>query len=465
MNRDAVGSEHGGPLSARTRELRTVLWDWYNSESGRLIEIRSTVHARVKSRWIHRNDDFFERVPAFEYSWSVQALAEASSSATWAPVQNVLDSRAETRGQVGSFIRMLNVGRAFRPIDVADRLLTPPVAWVGPKGEVEFGEPDREDFERKVEGFIAFLHSDIFSIATTMLINGVENVNESRLLDESLYLVTLTTDDIAEALELGVIPLLPPGLSDSHLANFGPQTALRRFTSIRKEFVAEGSGFAAPPVYSPVDDLAPFLQTLALVAPGAYSSTGYFTKALSAFSIYPTQFVPTRNDMATSLNPLFISEALWGNVRQTFSTIQGERFKRLKSASLVVRRFHQSTIRTNIDDRLLDLMIAAEGLFLQDSNSELSFKLSIRAAKYLSQDVAVSERLLLDFFQCAYDLRSKIVHGSSPHESFNVLGETLTLGALVTNLENFLRVAINKRLALDSPNALDKNFWSAFITR
>ena len=81
-------------------------------------------------------------------------------------------------------------------------------------------------------------------------------------------------------------------------------------------------------------------------------------------------------------------QALW---RQ----MHGPGFRKSRQVALAVRRFAYKGERTRVDDQLVDLIVAAEALFLGDaddeSRGELRYRLSTRAACYI-QDTSRSKR-------------------------------------------------------------------------
>ncbi len=85
-----------------------------------------------------------------------------------------------------------------------------------------------------------------------------------------------------------------------------------------------------------------------------------------------------------------------------------------KAVQVAIRRFFDLVHRTNTHDRLVDLVIAAEAIFLSDQQhqSELRYRLALRAAAFLS-NWNESPRAVFKQFKKAYDMRSKIVHGGN----------------------------------------------------
>ena len=74
-------------------------------------------------------------------------------------------------------------------------------------------------------------------------------------------------------------------------------------------------------------------------------------------------------------------------------------------------RFRQLPTRSAPIDRLIDLFIAAEGLFFESHETEISYKLSLRAALANPSD-GLQPKVVFDFMRDAYKVRSHVVHGS-----------------------------------------------------
>ena len=109
----------------------------------------------------------------------------------------------------------------------------------------------------------------------------------------------------------------------------------------------------------------------------------------------------------------------------------------LKRSTLVcLRRINFANTRTSLEDKLLDVMMALENLVLQDSGGELSFRLAIRLAKFLSTDVK-EQHGIFDKVRRVYKVRNKIVHGQEMDQSDT---------GLVGEIESLAKLAIRKDL-------------------
>jgi len=114
------------------------------------------------------------------------------------------------------------------------------------------------------------------------------------------------------------------------------------------------------------------------------------------------------------------------------------------------RRFGDAADRSRSEDEIVDLVIAAESLFLdRGSTGELRYRLSVRAASFLGE-TAERRRQILAFMQKAYDARSGVVHNGRLDEARlrNLKGETATAAAFTDELEDLVRSALKKAARL-----------------
>lgn len=110
----------------------------------------------------------------------------------------------------------------------------------------------------------------------------------------------------------------------------------------------------------------------------------------------------------------------------------------LDKIKIALQRFH-SAYHGNIEDRLIDQMIAFESLYL-GNEQELTYRLALRTAFLLDKDKNAREAIFSDMKK-AYDLRSKIVHGDNPPNGYK-------LGVIVPKTKEYLRQSIRKFLLL-----------------
>ena len=120
--------------------------------------------------------------------------------------------------------------------------------------------------------------------------------------------------------------------------------------------------------------------------------------------------------------------------------------------TLAIRRFSQAGARASSEDKIIDLMICAEALFLTQLGKvegELRYRLAQRAAFFTEQD-PVKRIAAYKFMRSAYDVRSQIVHGTDkPLELPKRLdGVPYSLSEFCGEAEECLRKALKNAIML-----------------
>lgn len=133
--------------------------------------------------------------------------------------------------------------------------------------------------------------------------------------------------------------------------------------------------------------------------------------------------------------------------------------KAFVSASL--RRFDMASDRERLEDRIVDLMIAAESLFLHDAGparerGEMRYRLAVRAAGYV-EFALYNQRQVYDLLREAYDVRSAVVHGGSIRHTKLPDKPDANLGEFTLAVEEVMRLGIKK--ALVDPDIEKPGFW------
>jgi len=129
---------------------------------------------------------------------------------------------------------------------------------------------------------------------------------------------------------------------------------------------------------------------------------------------------------------------------------------RHKVLNTACRRFGFAADRSQADDEIVDLIIAAESLFLADTGKgaergEMTFRLSTRAALF-AHGTGDDRRRVLRFMRDAYNARSSIVHSGTLDESElkGLDGVSATPAEFTDQLEDVVRSALQKALEITS---------------
>jgi hypothetical protein len=127
-----------------------------------------------------------------------------------------------------------------------------------------------------------------------------------------------------------------------------------------------------------------------------------------------------------------------------------------------LRRFNFAFDRFESEDRIVDLLIAAESLFLKDKRDELTFRLAVLASKFV-KNTAYTERQLYNTMIDAYGVRSDIVHGTKVRKT-RLLDRNVPLSAFTDAVEEIMRCALRKATDLAHKGVkFDKDFWEALL--
>jgi hypothetical protein len=135
-----------------------------------------------------------------------------------------------------------------------------------------------------------------------------------------------------------------------------------------------------------------------------------------------------------------------------------------KELNVPVRRFSDSCVRHRDEDKLIDLMIAAESLFLRGTKEgEKSFRLALRASQLLGSNGASQE--VFDRMRLAYHCRSVLVHGGRRTSDHKL--KSIDLTQFVATIGDDIQAAIFKAMAvIDSPEAaggLNDQYWNRYL--
>jgi hypothetical protein len=164
------------------------------------------------------------------------------------------------------------------------------------------------------------------------------------------------------------------------------------------------------------------------------------------------------------------AEAGWlSSFGKFWAGLQSDRMTGHKFLGLAMRRISYAHERHRIEDKLIDLLIAAEALFLRDTGSEtyrgeLQYRLAQRAGFFLADDPATREKVY-QHMKDAYKLRSQVVHGGKIRPIKNEDGSLVDMQEFVETTRMYLRDALHKmiNLAMQSHQSTELIHWDELI--
>ena len=321
---------------------------------------------------------------------------------------------------------------------IADDLI---VETVGDTGELVFAE---DAFARAYARVAEALYVNEFSIVMIAPIEKLES-NALPLELDDIALDVLTDDEVVACLNAG---MLRP------LAGMMPVVFTQGLVGLRHRFSIpkvigpqENADSVIPLVNGLRDRTDRLLEVLRLLKNGTVTVPG--------FVYYSDSWILRGAISFQTLGPVFAFR--FGNysinhdeaqeLRQLWQAVRDPRVVRHKSIPVALRRLSFAGERQRPDDRMVDLMVAGEALFLPADNQELSYKLATRAAFFL-EDRGFGRKETFAHMKTAYTVRSKIVHGSRLPKLKAPDGTETTLEAFADKTADYLRVATKKALAI-----------------
>lgn len=134
-----------------------------------------------------------------------------------------------------------------------------------------------------------------------------------------------------------------------------------------------------------------------------------------------------------------------------------------------IHRFNLAFDRRLLADRIVDLVIAAESLFLGDLDEkyrgELRFRFALRAAKFITHP-NYGERDIFHMMRQAYDARSAIVHAGKSKKTYQLpTNQSVTLSTFIDTIEELVRLGLRKALSMkqDGKKLRKANYWDDLV--
>jgi hypothetical protein len=333
-------------------------------------------------------------------------------------------------------------GRGFKAKDIADHLIWTMAQKVG---ELRFVP---EEFDQLYKEFEADIRLNDVEFVAVAPIAGFESELFPISLDFDLEIDRLTDEEIERCLRLSIFPGFHVG-GIVHISN--PCGARHRFRE-KKQFdeIFPDPGILQAEQEFIVSRALDVSHSLRLYKSGrvAIPSLVTFTShwplngGTSSVGVEPA---PVRGTYTLTAEDCKAFPEFW----RRFLDARKTRF-----VDAAIRRFGYAGERFRPEDRLVDLMICAESLFLSDvgetkERGEMRFRLSLRFGLFaglMGNDRVDAFRLM----RSAYDARSAIVHGGSADEDDLKLPNvgSVTLVKFVEAVEDALRSALHKAIEI-----------------
>lgn len=361
------------------------------------------------------------------------------------------------------------VGTAFSMMRIeAEAVLWSLIAaMVDEDGILTFSD---ERFEKKWLELCAFFAADTLTYKTVAPLPHLSVKNKPFNLGAEIVLDALSADEVSRCAEVGV--LSPASL---RFPMMGPELAvgLRATWSLPKIVLADDAIEAAPDQGNAGSfGSRPPLQSHLVVE-----------DVLSALRIFKRSGIRAAGEASWHVGLMLNGDTSFRCVRRWpyggAYVLTDEEVPRLQnlwhqlensSAELAfsIRRFNLAFDRDLVEDRIVDLVVAAESLFLGEldvrDRGELRYRFALRSAKFIEHP-AQSQREVFRVMQRAYDARSSVVHGDLPRDTRVFGNQAAGLAMFTDEIEELVRLGLRKALTLaaTSNNLRTAKFWDDLV--
>lgn len=346
---------------------------------------------------------------------------------------------------IGELVGTAVWGRVLEGPDILSRFLE---EYLSVEGRLEF---HLKTFNAVYRRFETFIHSDTVLLRALAPLYGLYCEAERVTLSPSLAIIQMSNEDrdlyFRHLASGGLMPDLFPLGVERHALEFTWSVGKRVGSPAPSDNAA---------YWSPKDQFETAIAALRLFKPGAVSVTHMRTKSAiwdwQGFEHGTTmlsQGTPLGSEYDLAATEIDRLVSFW----RRFEKNPRRSSRRLGSA---LRRLGFGLERLRVEDRILDHVIGLEAILLDESEmGELSFRLAMRGAVILGGNPNIREQTFKRL-RLAYNLRSRIAHGSSIDSVVSKELPDGNLGQFATDIENDLRRIISRFLAEPSDRNEDQ---------
>jgi hypothetical protein len=318
------------------------------------------------------------------------------------------------------------------------------------------GEMDdiEASFARRYEELDRFLAADELALKVLWLLPSLTSEGFPLLLEPDVELDRMTEDEMTAALNVGLLQPIFAG-ENILMPHEASPACLRYRYRAKKAIGNQGLDATSQQLQErqvSIDRIREaFEQTLVLLYSHPVAIAGQMAVAdewnlhVGAVGYQPIALslnVRNRRQELGGADGVELQTA-WGQLRRA-GLLEQQR-----AIALALRRLSYQAHRERLEDELVDVLVAAEAVYLSDVDyEELGFRLSLRAAALCTPEpLNLTRRQVFDLMRSAYKMRSKVVHGDVPKaKDMLVAGNPVGLLEFVESVERVVRQGLREGL-------------------
>lgn len=440
-------------------DLEGALRVWVEEAVAVLNHLTWVETSREPRRWLRDEDGVFRDRERERSVWpndEIQALRQLSR---WGVVEETLRSDERARAHLDQLVgTCVGGGRRFDAWTAGRSVLPLPC---------EVPELDRV-FAERYAALDRYLAADELEYVTVWPLTGLGDLRSEIVLEKDLKIGLMSDYELSRALDVGAVPRLFPQLSilGPGEDSVGCLRYCQNFPKEIGETEPEERGAQAAAFEERCQEIrALFEQALALVFPRPPAVTGRLGLApdkmfhAGGITYQQVPLSPAQRHLSIDLdsNTAANLETAWSQLSAPGMLASQ------KGLALALRRLGYRASRNRAEDEIVDIMVAAEALYLSGlGTTELGFRLSLRAVALSDpRGLAMTRREIFDLMKAAYQVRSTIVHGDEPKPNhLQVKGQRVALDEFVQATRDVVVQGAREALArVADPNSTWPPDW------
>jgi hypothetical protein len=424
-------------------ELEQAMRAWVREAAARLSEGSAPDISRGPRRWQRDSDGVLRVRERRVRVWRHAEVEAVRQLASWPAVEQVFQEDDRLRAQLDQLVGTVQGSSRF-DAELAAGIVLPLPDEVG----------DLEGaFERRYGELDRFLAANEIEYAVIWPLPGLTSSEFPILLEQNLEVGMMSDEELTAVLNTGVlrptfpgVPLLPPEQDQ--------QACLRyRYTlakiigeidaAVSQEFIELEARLNG--IREMMEQVLALVFTDPVAMSGRASLHAEWAPLFGSVMYQEMPLTPVQRSRRMHLDQQASAELVeaWRQVRQP-GLLQKQ-----KALALALRRLGYQAHRQRVEDEMVDIMVAAEALYLADLGpDELGFRLALRASALSDpQKLDMTRRNVFDLMKSAYGVRSKIVHGDEPKsKELKVRGVQVSLVEFVQATEEVVRQGLREAL-------------------
>jgi hypothetical protein len=428
---------------AKFNELESALREWVNEAVARLSDGPEIRISPGLPQWQRDADGVFRKRERPARLWHPNQVDTLRELPSWRAVDQALQQDDRLRAQLDQLVGTIQSGAQVSTELVSQHVLPLPDEVSDLEGT----------FVRRYRELDRFLAADEIEYLVIWPLPGLSSSAFPITLEQGVEIDTMSDKELTAVLNTEVLSLV-----FSHLPVLPPEQAqqacLRYRYRLRKVIgnIDPEAHEQLMPLEERINGIRDALeQVLALL----------FTDpvAISGRASFPAEWTPYGGGIGYQPVPLSqaqrfrtmdLDQQASAELVETWRQLrQPGLLQKQKALALALRRLSYQAHRQRIEDEMVDVMVAAEALYLSDLGpEELGFRLALRASALSDpQKLGMTRRNVFDLMKSAYSVRSKIVHGDEPRpKDLKVKGVQVPLAEFVQATEEVVRQGLREAL-------------------